>query len=110
MLDVLVNNAGICDDGPIAEQSLEDLRQVIEVNLVGDLDLCRLTARLLAAAPAASVINVAPCTGSSPPALRWPPTTPPRAPWSISPVSWPRSGASAGCGSTPWPSTTSRPS
>ena len=58
-LDVLVNNAGICDDGPIAEQSLDELRQVIEVNLVSVLDICRLTARLLLAAPAASVINVA---------------------------------------------------
>ena len=58
-LDVLVNNAGICDDGPIEEQSLEELRRVIEVNLVSVLDLCRLTAPLLHAAPAASVINVA---------------------------------------------------
>jgi NAD(P)-dependent dehydrogenase (short-subunit alcohol dehydrogenase family) len=58
-LDVLVNNAGICDDGPIEEQSLDDLRQVIEVNLISVLDMCRLTARLLQAAPAASVINVA---------------------------------------------------
>jgi len=58
-LDVLVNNAGICDDGPIEEQSLEELRQVIEVNLISVLDICRLTAPLLLAAPAASVINVA---------------------------------------------------
>jgi len=58
-LDVLVNNAGICDDGPIEQQSLDDLRQVIEVNLISVLDLCRLTAPLLHAAPAASVINVA---------------------------------------------------
>jgi len=58
-LDVLVNNAGICDDGPIEEQSLEELRQVIEVNLISALDICRLTAPLLLAAPAASVINVA---------------------------------------------------
>ena len=56
---MLVNNAGICDDGPIEDQSLDDLRRVIEVNLVSVLDLCRLTARLLLAAPAASVINVA---------------------------------------------------
>ena len=55
-LDVLVNNAGICDDGPIEQQSLEDLRQVIEVNLISVLDMCRLTAPLLLAA---SVINVA---------------------------------------------------
>jgi NAD(P)-dependent dehydrogenase (short-subunit alcohol dehydrogenase family) len=58
-LDVLVNNAGICDDGPIAGQSLAELRQVIEVNLISVLDICRLTAPLLLAAPAASVINVA---------------------------------------------------
>ena len=58
-LDVLVNNAGICDDGPLEQQSLEELRQVIEVNLISVLDICRLTAPLLLAAPAASVINVA---------------------------------------------------
>jgi NAD(P)-dependent dehydrogenase (short-subunit alcohol dehydrogenase family) len=58
-LDVLVNNAGICDDGPLEEQSLADLTRVIEVNLVSVLDMCRLTAGLLKAAPAASVINVA---------------------------------------------------
>ncbi len=58
-LDVLVNNAGICDDGPIEQQTLDDLRRVIEVNLISVLDICRLTAPLLFAAPAASVINVA---------------------------------------------------
>ena len=58
-LDVLVNNAGICDDGPLEEQSLDDLLRVIDVNLISVLDLCRLTAPLLLAAPAASVINVA---------------------------------------------------
>jgi NAD(P)-dependent dehydrogenase (short-subunit alcohol dehydrogenase family) len=58
-LDVLVNNAGICDDGPIEEQSLDDLLRVVDVNLISVLDLCRLTAPLLLAAPAASVINVA---------------------------------------------------
>ena len=58
-LDVLVNNAGICDDGPIEEQSLDELRQVVEVNLISVLDVCRLTAPLLWVAPAASVINVA---------------------------------------------------
>jgi NAD(P)-dependent dehydrogenase (short-subunit alcohol dehydrogenase family) len=58
-LDVLVNNAGICDEGPIEQQALDELRQVIEVNLISVLDLCRLTAPLLLATPAASVINVA---------------------------------------------------
>jgi NAD(P)-dependent dehydrogenase (short-subunit alcohol dehydrogenase family) len=58
-LDVLVNNAGICDDGLIEEQSLDDLLRVIDVNLISVMDLCRLTAPLLVTAPAASVINVA---------------------------------------------------
>jgi len=58
-LDILVNNAGICDGGPLEDQSLDDLRRVVEVNLISVLDLGRLTADLLRAAPAASVINVA---------------------------------------------------
>ncbi|HXC79570.1 MAG TPA: SDR family oxidoreductase [Candidatus Acidoferrum sp.] len=58
-LDVLVNNAGICDGGPIEEQSLEELRHVIEVNLISVMDLCRLMAPLLLASPVASVINIA---------------------------------------------------
>jgi NAD(P)-dependent dehydrogenase (short-subunit alcohol dehydrogenase family) len=58
-LDVLVNNAGICDDGPLEQQALEALRRVVEVNLISVMDLCRLAADLLRAASAASVINVA---------------------------------------------------
>jgi NAD(P)-dependent dehydrogenase (short-subunit alcohol dehydrogenase family) len=58
-LDVLVNNAGICDDGPIEEQSLDELMRVIDVNLISVIDICRLAAPLLLASPAASVINVA---------------------------------------------------
>jgi NAD(P)-dependent dehydrogenase (short-subunit alcohol dehydrogenase family) len=58
-LDVLVNNAGICDDGLIEDQTLDELCRVIDVNLISVLDLCRLTASVLVATPAASVINVA---------------------------------------------------
>jgi NAD(P)-dependent dehydrogenase (short-subunit alcohol dehydrogenase family) len=58
-LDVLVNNAGMCDGGPLDRQGLQDLQQVVEVNLVSVLDLARLAGDLLRAAPAASVINVA---------------------------------------------------
>jgi hypothetical protein len=58
-LDVLVNNAGISDEGPIEDQSLDELRQVIEVNLISVMDLCRLMAPLLLASSAASVINIA---------------------------------------------------
>jgi NAD(P)-dependent dehydrogenase (short-subunit alcohol dehydrogenase family) len=58
-LDILVNNAGICDDGPIEEEGLDELRHVIDVNLVSVMDMCRLASALLQAAPSASVINIA---------------------------------------------------
>jgi NAD(P)-dependent dehydrogenase (short-subunit alcohol dehydrogenase family) len=63
-LDVLVNNAGVCDEGPLEQQSLADLRRVVEVNLMSVLDVCRLTADLLRAAPTASVINVSSMFGT----------------------------------------------
>jgi hypothetical protein len=58
-LDVLVNNAGVFDEGPLESQSLDELRHVVEVNLISVLDMCRLTASLLKASPAASVVNMA---------------------------------------------------
>jgi short chain dehydrogenase len=57
-LDVLVNNAGLCDDRTIKEQSFDDLVRVIDVNLISIFDTCWPTAALLLAAPAASVIIV----------------------------------------------------
>ncbi|MBV9921223.1 MAG: SDR family oxidoreductase [Pseudonocardia sp.] len=58
-LDILINNAGTCDAGPLQDQDLDELRAVLDLNLVAALDLCRLAAPLLFASSAASVINVA---------------------------------------------------
>jgi NAD(P)-dependent dehydrogenase (short-subunit alcohol dehydrogenase family) len=58
-LDVLVNNAGTNDEGPIEEQPLAALLRVVDVNLVSVLDLCRLLAPLLFRAESASVVNIA---------------------------------------------------
>jgi NAD(P)-dependent dehydrogenase (short-subunit alcohol dehydrogenase family) len=58
-LDVLINNAGVCDGGAVAEQTLAELVEVIDLNLVATLDLCRLAAPLLGIRPGAAVINVA---------------------------------------------------
>jgi len=58
-LDVLVNNAGVCDGGAVEEQTLAELVEVIELNLIATLDLCRLAAPLLFSRPGAAVINVA---------------------------------------------------
>jgi NAD(P)-dependent dehydrogenase (short-subunit alcohol dehydrogenase family) len=57
-LDLLVNNAGTCDSGPLEEQTLAQLTEVLEINLVAVLDLCRLAAPLLLSTGCASVINV----------------------------------------------------
>lgn len=58
-LDILINNAGVCDDGPLEDQALGELEAVVQVNLVAVLDLCRLTAPLLFASEHGSVINIA---------------------------------------------------
>jgi len=58
-LDILINNAGVCDDGPLEDQTLSELETVIQVNLIAVLDLCRLVAPLLFASDHGSVINIA---------------------------------------------------
>jgi NAD(P)-dependent dehydrogenase (short-subunit alcohol dehydrogenase family) len=58
-LHILVNNAGACDAGPLQDQSLADLTDVIDLDLVAAVDLCRLAAPLLFAHRTSTVINVA---------------------------------------------------
>ncbi len=57
-LDILVNNAGTSDNGPLETQTLAELTEVVDVNLVAVLDLCRVLAPLLFASGHGSVINV----------------------------------------------------
>ncbi|MGZ4737480.1 MAG: SDR family NAD(P)-dependent oxidoreductase [Acidimicrobiia bacterium] len=57
-LDILVNNAATNDDGPLKQETFEELRAVVDLNLLAVMDLCRLTATLLFASDAASIINV----------------------------------------------------
>jgi NAD(P)-dependent dehydrogenase (short-subunit alcohol dehydrogenase family) len=58
-LDVLVNCAGTCDNGPLESQSLAQVSDIIDLDLVAAIDLCRLTAPLLLRRPGGSVINIA---------------------------------------------------
>jgi NAD(P)-dependent dehydrogenase (short-subunit alcohol dehydrogenase family) len=57
-LDVLVNNAATNDGGPLEDESLEDLRAVVDLNLLAVMDLCRLCAPLLFASESASIVNL----------------------------------------------------
>lgn len=57
-LDLLVNAAGTCDDGPLENQSLADIADIIDIDLLVAVDLCRLAAPLLLGRRGASVINI----------------------------------------------------
>ena len=58
-LDVLINSAGICDDGALETQSLSDVTEIVDLDLVAVIDLCRLAGPLLFGRPGAAVINIA---------------------------------------------------
>jgi NAD(P)-dependent dehydrogenase (short-subunit alcohol dehydrogenase family) len=57
-LDVLVNAAGTCDNGPLEEQSLADVADIVELDLLVPVDLCRRAAPLLFAGNGSSVLNI----------------------------------------------------
>ena len=56
--DVLVNNAGIVRFGNLLEQSVEDFRQVVDVNLVGTFIMCRCAGSRMAARGSGCIVNV----------------------------------------------------
>ena len=57
-LDILVNNAATNDDKPLEQQTYDELRSIVELNLLAVMDLCRITAPLLFASEVASIVNV----------------------------------------------------
>jgi NAD(P)-dependent dehydrogenase (short-subunit alcohol dehydrogenase family) len=62
-VDVLVNNAGISLIAPAEETTAEQWRRVLEVNLTGPFLLCRAFGRMMLAAGAGSIVNVASIAG-----------------------------------------------
>ena len=63
-IDIVVNNAGINDPVLLAEdESRDEFRRVIEVNLVGTFDVARLAARHMRQAGRGSIINIASMLG-----------------------------------------------
>lgn len=57
-LDLLVNSAASFERGAFADRNDEDLRRVLELNLVAPLSLIRACLPALRSAPAASVVNI----------------------------------------------------
>lgn len=62
-LDLFVNNAGISLAGPAAEQSTDDFRRTIEVNLTSVFVLCKLAAAHMVEQGGGTIINVASMLG-----------------------------------------------
>jgi NAD(P)-dependent dehydrogenase (short-subunit alcohol dehydrogenase family) len=60
-IDVLVNNAGIHRGGRLERLGLEDFREVLETDLVGPFELCRLVGPQMAAGGA--IVNVGAVVG-----------------------------------------------
>jgi 3-oxoacyl-[acyl-carrier protein] reductase len=63
-LDVLVNNAGLSREGPLATQTEEDWREVMEVNLAGARHCSRAAVRTMLELRSGTLINLASITGA----------------------------------------------
>jgi NAD(P)-dependent dehydrogenase (short-subunit alcohol dehydrogenase family) len=63
-VDILVNNAGLGIPATALDESLDDFRYVLEVNVVGLFELARLAARVMIEAGGGSIINVSSILGS----------------------------------------------
>ena len=65
-VNVLVNNAGYHERGPVESVSADDLASMIDVNLKAPICLCKLAIKYLKAAGGGAIINVASLAGRTP--------------------------------------------
>ncbi len=65
-VNVLVNNAGYNERGPVESVSADDLASMIDVNLKAPICLCKLAIKYLKAAGGGAIINVASLAGRTP--------------------------------------------
>ncbi len=63
-LDVMVNNAGVADEGPAESESLDEFEAVVRVNLGAVFVGCREAARVMLRNGRGSIINIASVAGT----------------------------------------------
>ena len=57
-IDILVNNAGVVRDGLLAMLSIDDVREVIETNLVGTITMSRAVVPTMISRRSGSIVNL----------------------------------------------------
>ena len=62
-IDILINNAGICDDNLIQMMPLEQWQKVIDVNLTGTFLCCRELSKIMIKHKKGKIINIASLKG-----------------------------------------------
>lgn len=62
-VDVLVNNAGVNHPAPAEDESVDDFRRSLEINLVAPFHLAQLAARAMLAQGSGAIVNVASMLG-----------------------------------------------
>jgi NAD(P)-dependent dehydrogenase (short-subunit alcohol dehydrogenase family) len=62
-VDVLVNNAGISKPNRVENETADDFRRVVEVNLIGAYSMCRYAGVQMVAQGGGSIVNVASIVG-----------------------------------------------
>lgn len=62
-VDVLVNNAGISSPAPVADETIEDFRRVVDVNLLGTYSMSRYAGMKMVEQGNGSIINIASIVG-----------------------------------------------
>ncbi len=62
-VDILINNAGICDDNFLQDMSVEQWQKVIDVNLTGTFLCCREFSRIMSTQHFGKIINIASIKG-----------------------------------------------
>ncbi len=100
-LDVVVNNAGIARSQSLLETSTDELREILEVNLVGAFVMMREAARRMTAGDGGLIINIASDAAIKGTSREWDPTWPANTPCSVWVVRSATNCARAACASVP---------
>ena len=64
--DILINNAADVTSKPLLESSLEEIDHIIQVNVTGTLQLCRLLGREMAMRGSGTIVNISSLAGYKP--------------------------------------------